>query len=157
MAWESKRRYGAWMVAVILGMGLWGCGSDDDGDGGLTRNPKVPAGVNTEDNSEMFMWKLQPVGQAGCPGPRAVARWPSYIYTHYGVTEENSYVMAGDIRLDFYKLDIDFNGKKLSYAACVNGVADFVPNQEVVLYKNKKPFAYAVVPNPGVRYFEALP
>ncbi len=147
-------RYCVAGLVLLLGMGFWGCDSDDDGGGG---NPDVPAGVNTSDNSEMFLWKLQPSGQAGCPGPRAVARWPSYMVRTYGVTPDNSYVVAGNVRMDFYKMDTDFNGSKPSYAACVSGPADFATNQKVVLYKNGKRLAYAIVPNPGERYFAPLP
>jgi hypothetical protein len=155
MARDSRRRYLEWVVALVLGMGLWGCGSDDGG--GLPHNPAVPAGVDITDNSQMFLWKLQPKGQAGCPGPRAVARWPSYMVSHYGVTADNSYVMAGTIRMEFYKYDDDFGGRKPSYAACVNGASELVADQEVILYKNGKAVAFAIVPNPGVRYFAPLP
>jgi hypothetical protein len=154
MATGSTRKYLGWVVAVVLGLGAWGCGSDD---GGVSNNPAVPAGVNTSDNSQMFLWKLQPAGQAGCPGPRAVARWPSYLVTHYGVTDQNSYTMAGATRLEFYKFDDDFGGVKASYAACASGAEAFVPNQEVVLYKNGSPLAHAFVPDPSMRYFAPLP
>lgn len=87
-----------------------------------------------------------------------ITRWPSYLFFHYGLTGENSYVMAGRFRMEFYKFDEDGNnGMKASYAVCGSRPSDFSANQKVILYKDGKPLAFAIVPNPAKQYIAALP
>ena len=147
-----------WMggaAVALAAMAVMGC--EDEVAGELTANPAIPAGVRVDRGEEQFIWKFQPVGYR-CAGTRLITRWPSYLFYNYGLTGENSYVMAGNARLEFYKFDEDgTNGMKASYATCGTSAGDFTADQRVVLYKDGAPFAFAIVPNPAQPYVAPLP
>lgn len=100
---------------------------------------------------DIFYWKLQPKGNPNyCDGcPRVITRWPSDFYRKYGVNASNSYVVAGGVRMNFYSVDTDAGGAKISYAAENRHGRDFPAGTKAVLYKNRKPFAYVKIPSPG--------
>jgi len=133
--------------------------SDDNGNNGSNGNS--PYGVSQNhiirggyEDIQTFRWKQQTQSDVG---PRVVARWPSDLYWFYRCTPENTYVMVGDVRLDYYAMDRDNYGRKLSYQKLGMVGADFPPNVKATLYRDGKPFAYVNIPDPNADISLRLP
>lgn len=155
MTGNKVMRWVAGTVAAALAVVVIGC--EDEKEDDISSNPAIPQGVRITRSEEQFVWKFQPRGYR-CEGKRLITRWPSYLYFNYGLRGDNSYVKAGRFRLEFYRYDEDgTRGMKASYAVCGSSASDFTANQRVILYKDGRPFAFAVVPNPAVPYVAPLP
>jgi len=151
------------LVVGCLGLFLVGCETDtDDGDEGDDRSAGGGPYGKTEnhvirggyDEIQSFLWKTQTTSDVG---PRVVTRWPSDLYWFYRCTPTNTYVMVGDVRLEYYTMDRDNFGRKLSYQKLGITGNDFPPGVKAVLYRDGKPFAFVDIANPSANLLTRLP